>query len=266
MNIYRQEFKAFLKSAIIWALSMSALALLFLSIYPTIASDAADFKEILSNYPATVREMLGINLDFITSLLGLYTMTFSFILLCGAIQAMNLGVSILSRESRERTADFLLVKPVARTKIVTAKLGASITVLLLTNAIYFVISFLSANLFKTEPFSQKVFFLINLSMLFLQLIFLAIGMFISVFFQRIKNVLPISLGVVFGFYMIGAVLATGADGESKRFLSPFHYFNSAYIIEHSGFEVSYLLLSIIIILVCIITGYIVYNKRDIHAV
>lgn len=118
MNIYFNEMKSLRKSAVIWACSMTAMAFLFLSIYPSVANDAVDFKKLLSNYPETIRSMLGINIDLMASLVGFYSMIFSFILLCGTIQAMNLGVSILSKEARERTADFLLVKPVSRTTIV----------------------------------------------------------------------------------------------------------------------------------------------------
>lgn len=266
MNIYLQEFKSLRKSAIIWSCSMSALAVLFLSLYPSVASDAIDYKEILSNYPATIREMLGINLEFVSTLIGLYALSFTFVLLCAAIQAMNLGVSILSREARERTADFLLVKPVSRTQIVFAKLAAAISILVFTEIIYYIIAFVAANIFKTENFNNKIFFLVNFTMFFLQLIFLAIGMFVSVFFKKIKNVLPLSLGFVFGFYLIGSLLATGSDKEAKRFLSPFQYFDLTYIMKHSAYEWSYLLTGAMIVIVCITAGFIIYNKKDIHAV
>ncbi|WP_242851216.1 hypothetical protein [Clostridium sp. DMHC 10] len=39
------------------------------------------FKKLLSNYPASIRVMLGINIDYITSILGFYSMIFSFIVL-----------------------------------------------------------------------------------------------------------------------------------------------------------------------------------------
>lgn len=266
MNIYLNELKSLRKSAIIWVGSMFALALLFLSIYPTVADDAADFKLLLTNYPASIREMLGINLDYITSLVGFYSMIFSFIILCGAIQAMNLGVSILSREVRERTADFLLVKPVSRSVIISAKLLAAFTIILFTNIVYFAFTMTTANIVKTEDYNNKTFFLINLTMLFVQFIFLAIGLVISVFFRKIKTVLPISLGVVFGIYIAGALLATGKDGKSLRFLSPFQYFDLTYIIKHSGYETGYLVLSAVIVVVCIAVSYVVYNRKDIHAV
>jgi ABC-2 type transport system permease protein len=245
---------------------MLALAALYLSIYPSMAKDAEDFKQLLGEYPEAVRAMLGINLDYITSLLGFYSMIFTFIVLCGAIQAMNLGVSILSKESRERTADFLLVKPVSRTAIVSAKLLAACTALAITNAVFIIVSTFMANLAKTEDFSLKTFLMINLSMLFIQLIFIAIGMVVSVFFKKIKNVLPISLGFVFGFYFIGTILVTDSSNKLERILSPFKYFDIYYIIQNMSYEAFYLVAGAIIVVVSIAASYVIYNRKDIHAV
>ena len=179
---------------------------------------------------------------------------------------MNLGVSILSKEFRERTADFLLVKPVSRAIIVSAKLLAAFTTIIATNIVFVQQLPLIANIVKNTDYSDKLFFMINLTLFFVQLIFLAIGVFISVFFNKIKNVLPISLGLVFGFYMTGALLATGKDAEALRFISPFKYFDIYHIIKNSSYETSYLILSAVIIVVSIAVSYLIYCKKDIHAV
>jgi ABC-2 type transport system permease protein len=244
---------------------MIALALLYFSIYPSIANEVEDFKKLLGNYPASVRAMLGISLDNITSLLGFYSMVFSFVTLCGTIQAMNLGVSILSKEARERTADFLLVKPVSRPEIVSAKLLAALTILLASNVFYNAASFAIASIVKTSDFSSKVFFLINLTMFFIQLIFLAIGVVVSVFFKKLKSVLPLSLGTVFGFYIIGALIATGKD-DAARFISPFKYFDISYVIKNAGYEIPYLITGAVIVTLSIAASFIIYSKKDIHAV
>jgi|GEM_PF-108664 len=266
MNMYLHELKSLRKSAFIWTCVLIALAALFLSIYPGMASDAADFKKLLSGYPAPVRAMLGINLDYITSILGFYSMIFSFIILCGAIQAMNLGVSILSKESRERTADFLLVKPVSRSAIVSAKLLAAFTTILATDIVFFVVSYFIANGIKTADFNGKLFFMINLTLLFIQLIFIAIGVLVSVFFNKLKSVLPISLGLVIGLYMIGAVFATSKNDDVARFISPFKYFDITYIIKNASYETQYLITSAVIIIAAIAATFIIYIKKDIHAV
>lgn len=266
MNMYLHELKSMRKSAIIWTCALIELAALYISIYHEMANDAEDFKELLSGYPATVRSMLGIDINYITSFLGFYSMIFSFITLCGAIQAMNLGVPILSKESRERTADFLLVKPVSRSAIVSAKLLAALTVMLATDIVFYAALYLMVNAVEIVNYSVKLFFMVNLTLLFVQLIFLSIGMVISVFFKKIKNVLLISLGTVFGFYIVGALIATDKNNDIERFLSPFKYFDSTYIIKNSEYEVPYLIAGAAVIIVAIIVSYIIYTKKDINAV
>lgn len=265
MNMYLHELKSLRKSTIIWTCSIVAMAVLYFSIYPSMAKDADKFKELLAGYPESVRAMLGISLDTITSILGFYSMIFSFITLFGAIQGMNIGISILSKEVRERTADFLLVKPVSRQKIVSAKLMAALTMIVITDVIYYAVASIFANNVKTEDYSNKLFFMISLTLFFIQIIFLAIGVVVSVFFNKIKSVLPISLGIVFGLYFIGALIATG-DNDIERFISPFKYFNPSYIIKNSSFEVPYLIAGAVIVIVSIVVSYIIYIKKDIHAV
>ncbi|GGL61118.1 ABC transporter permease subunit [Sporolactobacillus putidus] len=266
MNMYLHELKSMRRSTLIWICAMIALAAIYFSVYRGIVSDAAGFKRLLGGYPEPVRAALGISVDSITSLLGFYSMIFSFITLCAAIQAMNLGTSVLSKEVRERTADFLLVKPVSRSAVVSAKLLAAFTMIMATDVIYYLAVSLMASMVKTSDYSGRIFFLINLTLFFIQLIFLAIGVAVSVFFAKLKSVIPVSLGVVFGLYMIGAIIAAGKDNAAARFISPFKYFDMTYIIKHTGYEPSYLIAGAGIVIAAIAISYIIYVKKDIHAV
>lgn len=266
MNMYLFELKALRKSAVIWTCVLLGLAAIYLAIYPSMASDAEDFKKLLSGYPAAVRAMLGINLDYITSMLGFYSMIFSSIVLGGAIQAMNMGVSIISKEARERTADFLLVKPVSRSAIVSSKLLAAFTIILLTDVVFFAATSIMANMVKTADFSGKLFSMINLTLFFIQIIFLALGVVVSVFFKKLKSVLPISLSVVMGLYMIGALIATGKDDAAARYISPFKYFDLTYIIKNGSYEATYLITGAAIVVVSVVASYMIFMKKDIHAV
>lgn len=265
MNMYLHELKFLRKNTLIWTCALIALAALYMSIFPGIVKDAKDFEKLIMGYPAPLRAMLGINIDFLTSIVGYYSMTFSFVVLFGAIQAMNMGMSILSKESRERTADFLLVKPVSRKVIVSAKLLAATTALIATNIIYISSAFLMAEMVKNSDYNMKQFFLINLTFFFVQVIFLSIGLIISVFFNKLRNVLPISLGTVIGLYIIGALLATKSD-DAARYLSPFKYFDTSYIIKHETFETPFVIMSVVIVLAAIIASFVIYVKKDIHAV
>ena len=265
MNIFLHELKDYRKSLLLWTLALAAIALLFLSFYPSISKDIEEFTKLLEGFPEPVRQAFGIQLDRIGSVLGFYSYLFLYILLCGAIQGMNLGVSILSKEAREKTADFLLTKPVSRTKIVTAKLMAAVVSLLITNAVYLIVVSLTAAQVSTEAYSSTVLLLISLTLLFVQLIFLSIGLAISVLVPKIKSVLTVTLGTVFAFFFLGMITSIGGDG-AKRFLSPFQYFDRNYIMDHASYEIPYVIAGAAIVAATVIVSYVVYLKKDIHTV
>ncbi|ENQ3108564.1 ABC-2 type transport system permease protein [Bacillus sp. 491mf] len=263
MNIFMHELKAYRKSTIIWSLSLIVIIAIYMSMYSSFAKDAEDFMKILENYPEAIRNALGFNQENFFTILGFYSFPLSFITLCAAIQAMNLGISIVNKEVREKTADFLLTKPVTRTKILTAKLLAALVSIVMTNIVYFAAASFIALQVKTDDFSLKIFFLLSLTIFFTQLIFLSLGIIISVMVQKIKSVLTVSLATVFAFYFVG--MFSDSD-EVKRYFSPFKYFDTSYIIKHSSYEATFLIVGAVIIILAIATSYVVYIKKDIHSV
>ncbi len=215
MNIYFQELKAYRNSMFIWTFSLIALVILFMSMFPSISRDVEVFKELMEGFPEAVRKAIGLEIGSFGTILGFYSYIFLYLNLCGAIQAMNIGTSIVSKEVRDKTADFLLTKPVSRTKILTSKLLAAPTTLLITNVLFIAAASIMASLVKTEAYSSKIFFMISISLFFVQLIFLALGIIISVIVPKIKSVLTMSLGTVFTFFIIGMLASTTGD-EAKR--------------------------------------------------
>lgn len=265
MNIFLHELKAYRKSTMIWSISLVMIIVLFMSLYSSFAKDAEGLVKVLESYPEAIRNALGINQANLFSILGFYSFPLSFITLCAAIQAMNLGTSIVSKEVRDKTADFLLTKPVTRTQILTAKLLSAFVSLVITNIIYFAAASFMAFQVKTDDFSLKIFFLLSLTIFFVQLIFLALGIIISVMVKKLKSVLTVSLATVFAFYFMGMFFATSGE-EVKRYISPFKYFDTSYIIKHSSYEAEFMLTGAVIIILAITLSYFVYAKKDIHAV
>jgi beta-exotoxin I transport system permease protein len=265
MNIFFHELKAYRKSTFIWSVSLVLIIVLFMSFYPAFAKDAEDFKKIMEGYPEAIRNAIGFNLGNFFTILGFYCFPLSFITLCGAIQGMNLGTSIVSKEVREKTADFLLTKPVTRTTVLTAKLMAAFASIVITNIVYLAVTIFIAFQVKTDDFSLKILIMLSLTMFFIQLIFLALGIVISVIVPKIKSVLTVSLATVFAFYFLGMFSSTTGE-EAKRYISPFKYFDTAYIIKHASYEASFLIVGAVIIILAITASYFVYVKKDIHGV
>jgi ABC-2 type transport system permease protein len=265
MNIFFHELKAYRKSTIVWSISLVLVVALLMSLFPAFTKDVTEFKKLLEGYPEPVRKALGMDLNTLFSILGFYCYSLTFITLCGAIQAMNIGTSIVSKEVREKTADFLLTKPVTRKQILTAKLLAAVVSLIITNIIYFAVASFMAFQVKTDDLSFKTFVLLSLTIFFVQLMFLSLGIIFSVALRKIKSVLSISLTTVFAFEFI-TMLITTADEKANRYFSPLSYFDTAYIMEKSKYEVSFLLVGAAIILVAVAVSYFIYSKKDIHAV
>lgn len=264
MNMFLHELQAYRKSTIIWTCSLAALIILMLSIFPAFAQDVAMAKKLLEGLPEGVRKALGISLDNFFSLLGFYSYVFLYVTLCGAIQAMNLGTSIVSKEVREKTADFLLTKPVSRMEIMTAKLLAALTSLVITNVIYLIIAGIMASIVKSGPFNQKIFLMISVTLFFVQLMFMSLGVIVSVVVPKIRAVLPISLGTVFGFFILGMFDSVIGD-KAMRYIIPFKYFDTAYIIKNASYETSFVIIEIVFVIAAIGASYLVYAKKDIHS-
>lgn len=264
MNIFLHELKAYRKSVIIWACSMAAVAVMYIFIFSALSSDIEAFKSLLNSLPEVVKKLLSIYVDSISTLEGFYSFVFVYIVLCGAIQAMNLGISIVSKEVREKTADFLLTKPVSREKILTCKLLAAVASLVITNIIYLAITVPMTFTVETE-FSMKIFLMISATLFFVQLMFISLGVIVSVVAGKIKSVVSISLSTVFGFFII-SMLGSVIGDKAVRYISPFKYFDLGYIVKNASYETSYIIIGTIFIIAAIAASYLVYVKKDIHAV
>jgi ABC-2 type transport system permease protein len=249
---------------IIWAASMAALAVMYIFIFSGIASDIESFKSVLISMPEVVRKLLSIYVDSISTLEGFYSFVFVYIVLCGAIQAMNLGVSIISKEVRDKTADFLLTKPVSRKKILTSKLLAALASLFITNVVYLLITIPATFTVKTE-FNMKIFLMISVTLFFVQLMFASLGVIVAVIVGKIKSVLSISLSTVFGFFIV-SMLGSVIGDEAVRYMSPFKYFDLAYIVKNGTYETPFVIVGLVFVICSIAASYIVYVKKDIHAV
>lgn len=265
MNMFLHELKAYRKSTILWTCSLAALIILFLSIFPAFTKDIAVAKKLLEGFPEEVRRALGLSLDNFSSALGFYSFIFPYVTLCGSIQAMNYGTSIVSKEVREKTADFLLTKPVSRVKIMTSKLLAVLISLVITNAVYLIIASIMAAVVTSEAYSIKIFFMISITLFFIQLIFMSLGVIISVAAHKIKSVLSISLGTVFSFFIINMFESIIGD-RALQYLTPYKYFDSAYIIKNASYDASFVITAIVFVITAIGVSYLVYSKKDIHAV
>lgn len=266
MNMYLFESKKRIKSALIWGISIVACMFMFMAIYPSFASDAELMETILANYPEEMLKAFGMNTGLpMTSIGGYMVFCFVFIELFLAIQAANLGFGILSEEERDLTADFLMTKPISRSKILFNKVSAALTALLVTNAITWGVTFLTIEMFKDgKSYEAAGIAWMLSSILFIQLFYLAIGMIISVSIKKVRSVLSFSMAIAFGTYILSALKGV-LGGDLLGYFTPFYHFEISYIIENQHYNWGSASISFIAIVIGFVGTYILYTKRNIHS-
>lgn len=263
MTIFKQEFKMLLRSVITWSVSVAALILVFVSLFSSFAQDAALLTEMLANFPEELLAAFGMTGVDLSTILGYFSLAFLFVQVCLAIQAANYGFSLVSVEEREWTADFLLTKPVGRAQILTSKLLAALSGLAITDVVVWVCSFLFISLFKGEAtYEPGSLMLLLLSILPFQLFFLAVGLVISLLVKRIRSVTPYAMGLAFGMYVLSAFGDLLGEVALEK-ITPFKHFDASYIIQHQGYDLPLVLISLAAIVVSLVGSYLLYARRDI---
>jgi len=265
MNIFKFELKTYLKSIIIWTVAVPGFLVLYMAFFPAIASSSEAFNELMLSFPKEFLAVLGMNPELpVTSALGYFGLTYSFVIIPVAIQASNYGFHMLSVEERELTADFLLTKPVKRSKILFSKFFAVLIALAIVN-----IGIWGATIFSLEVFSAvdvdmtNVYLLLSTLGIF-QLFFVSIGMLISVLLKKISSVLSFSMALGIGMYVIQALNAM-LGIRIFAYITPYAHFDYAKILIEGELDISLALTSVIVIIVSFAATYYLYNKRNISS-
>ena len=264
MNITLHELRFYRKNTFLWIASICAGALLLFWMFPAFAGSAESIAEILKNYPDVIQKAFGLSMEKINTIPGFFSFIVTFLMLWGAVQAITLGISVLTKETTGKTVDFLLTKPLPRRKILTAKLLATFTCVAVTSAVFLGAATAMAAAFKNADFAYLPFLLMALAFFFIQVIFLALGILIGAVVPKIRAVLPVSLSTVFGFFILGMV-ADAMDLKDLFYLTPFKYFNTVSILETSAYQLSFVLTGAAVAALSVAAGYAVFVRRDIHA-
>lgn len=265
MNIFKHELRMSSRSVITWSVSVAVLIFVFMSLFSGIAIDAELMNEMMAEFPEELLIAFGMTGMDWASVLGFYSFAFLFCQICLAIQAANYGFSLVSVEERELTADFLLAKPVGRTKILTSKLLSALAGLTITNIVVWISSFVTLNMYRGgRTYETKPVLLLLSSIVVFQLFFLTVGMLISLLVRRVRSVTPFSMALAFGMYVLSAF--GGMLGDDKlEIITPFKHFEPNYIISNAAYDTPLVLLSVSTILVSVAASYVLYSRRDIHS-
>ena len=264
MNIFIREMKAYRKSLISWSIGMLFMIVAGMGKYSSYVGSGQSINEILSKMPETLKAILGFGNFDVTKASGFYGMLFLYLLIMVTIHASNLGANIISKEERDKTTEFLMVKPVSRTGIITSKLLAALANVLILNIVTLVLSIAIVGKYaKGEAVTGDILILMA-GMLILQVLFLFIGTGIASISKNPKISASVTTTVLLVTFILSIVIGMNSKLEGLKYLTPFKYFVAQNMMYGGGLDPVFVILSFAIIAALARVTYVFYKKRDLN--
>lgn len=261
MNVYRREMKAHRWGLTFWSIGMVFLVISGMAKYGAYASAGQSAADLMAGLPRTVQVVFGITGFDLTKASGFFGVLFLYLAVTGAIHAVLLGSDVISGEERDRTSEFLYAKPVSRPRVLTGKLAAGLTNVIVLNLVTVASSFVFVNYYgKGEPVTNKIVVMMT-GLLFLQIIFFAIGAVVAGTTDKPKRAGARAMTILLVTFTLFYLINLDEKLDPLKYLTPFKYFDAASLME-VGLDPIFVALGGIITAASILGTYYFYERRD----
>ncbi|MBO8156067.1 MAG: ABC transporter permease subunit [Bacillaceae bacterium] len=264
MNIFLQELKAYRKSLTIWIIGVLVMVFSGMSKYAGMEGAGQSLNELMNNMPGVLKAMLGIQSLDVSSPLGFYGVLFTYLVIMLTVHAVMIGSTILSKEERDKTAEFLMTKPVTRPFIITSKLFAAAVQVTILTIVSFVSSLAAVYYFAGEGEFFREILIFSLGLWMLQVLFLTIGSGIAAMKKNPKKAPALSAAILLFTFFISIMADMTENLQPLKYITPFQYVTADMVINGNGIDGIYIFLTCILVSVFIWVTYDRYRKRDLY--
>lgn len=260
MIMIRHELKQNRISLAAWTAAVGFLLVICILIFPEMKEEMDGVSDMFASM-GSFTEAFGMDKISFGTLTGFYAVECGNILgLGGAFFAALCGVSILAKEEKDHTAEFLLTHPVSRARIVTAKLAAAGLQIVILNAVIYAASIGSIALIG-EEIPWKEVSLLHLAYLLLQIEIGAVCFGISAFLRH--GGMGIGLGAAAVLYFLNLIANITDSAEFLRYITPFGYAEGSDIVTNVSLEWGLIALGMAYGAAGIAAAYMKYCRKDI---
>jgi ABC-2 type transport system permease protein len=263
MNIFVRELKANLRSLLIWGVIVILFVTIGISKFSAYYNNP-EMLAILDEMPPALLSAFNMQAFNLTTLSGFFGVMFTYFALILSIAAAMWGSDIISKEERDKTVEFSLTLPVTRSRLVTAKTLAALVNCIGLLLITWGASLASAASYLPEAGFQSFLALCLLALFIIQLIFLAVGIFLGCAMKRYKRASSVAVSLLLGTYFLSVISGLNKNLEFLKYFSPFKYFDAGMLLRESRMDVTFVCLSLAIILVSMAGAYLTYTRRDLY--
>ena len=261
MTIVKHELKQGRNSFLIWTASIGFLIAVCVFLFPEMKEQMEGVSDIFSSMGSFTAAFGMDRLSFGT-LMGFYSIECGNILgLGGALYASFCAVSILSREEKDKTAEFMLAHPVSRTRVVTEKLLAVLLQITLMNLLIYALAIGSVATIG-EQIPWKELNLLHIAFYLMQLELAGICFGISSFLRR--GTIGIGLGIATMMYFLNIIANVTETVDFLKYITPFGYCEGADILTNNRLDTGMIMIGMLLGIIGIAAAYLIYSKKDIH--
>ena len=265
MNLLRRELKANLKSLLIWSGVMAALIYMGMIKYSAFAKTGVAVNEFFDQLPEPLMMILGIvpGTD-LTTVAVFYSIFFLYFLLLAAVHATMLGTIIIAKEERDKTADFLFVKPIKRHHAIMIKVIAAMINITILNLVTFIVSIISTAPHTEESSLTQQILFVMIGLYLVQFIFLGLGLLFGAIAKRSKEGTAIGAAIILGTFLLKVLIDLRQNLDGLDFLTPFRYFKPNELMFENHVDLVYTILAVAIFILTTGLTFYFFKKRDLR--
>ena len=262
MTLFLHELKRDFVKLAVWSGAIAFMLLVSIVIYPQMTSQMSGIGDMFS-------EMGGFSAAFGMDKINFGTFEGYFAVECGnvlglggALFAALSGIAALSKEERERTAEFLLTHPVSRAYVVGQKLAALFAEVLVLNTVVALFA-LVATLAIGESVDASLFCDLFAGYFLMQTEIACVTFGASAFIC--KGGLGIGIGAAFVLYFLNILANLTEGAEFLRYVTPFSFADGTAILSSGHIEGKYLLTGALFTVLGVAAAFIEYGRKDVRS-
>lgn len=261
MTIVKHELRQSKISFWIWTAAIGFLLAICIFLFPEMKAQMDGISDMFASMGSFTAAFGMDKLNFGT-LIGFYAVECGNILgLGGAFYAALRAVNILSKEEKDRTAEFLLTHPVSRTRVMTEKLIAVLVQITAMNLMIYGLSIVSMAVIG-EDIPWRELNLLHLAYYILQLELAGICFGVSAFMR--KGSAGVGLGFAAIMYFLNLLANIAEAAEFLKYITPFGYCEGSDLAARGSLDGTMTAIGVSMAIAGIVAAYLKYTGKDIR--
>jgi len=263
-TIFLKELRRTRFSLILWSAVAGLIIFFGILEYPALQQITGSMglgamQSALDAIPAAGQLIFGIYHINLSDPIGYYIVMYYWAGLIVFTHAMYTGASVISKESRDKTAEYLFTKPYKRGVIVWAKVFTAFVNIFAVGLTALVLSVLGMLPITRDPGVYAHILATGAGMFFTQCVLMTLGLLCSAVFKTYRSGVFAAMALLILCYCLMFFVQYDSS-SSLYFLSPLAYFEISYVAAN-GLNIWYVLLTVLVAAVCIGLTQILYKKK-----